>query len=480
MPPPRAPRIAYFPDSFHEVNGVAHTSRNFTAYARRHNIPMLCVRAGKTTRLLAPDGSVEALELGRSPLAVQVEKDLSFDPLFFRYSDLISATVRAFRPDVIHITGPSELGLFGAYFAHQLNVPLVASWHTNLHEYAARRMRWLSRHMGRAGAPLERAVEAAALGIASNLYRRAEALYAPNPTLCALLESTTHRPCHLMHRGVDTTLFSPTRRTRAPNDTEIVLGYVGRLSIEKNVALLPQVDAQLRTLGITPRWLIIGHGAEEAALRVALPNAEMPGVLRDEALATAYANMDLLIFPSHTDTFGNVVLEALASGVPAIVTPDGGPAHILRSATPTCCDQCADTTTPGRIANDKDFATAIAAVLNHPTTHTAMRHTTRPYALRCSWDAVFDQVLAGYPTDPTPNPFAGQFQPPPSRIKTFAQKIMSQGLQPILPLGTPKLSKRKRGKTWLRKILPSIKTSTRVRIRSRPRTSTCKMTRPKR
>jgi len=419
MLPPRAPRIAYFPDSFHEVNGVAHTSRNFTAYARRHNIPMLCVRAGQTTRLLAPDGSVEALELGRSPLAVQVEKDLSFDPLFFRYSDLISATVRAFRPNVIHITGPSELGLFGAYFAHQLNVPLVASWHTNLHEYAARRMRWLTRSLGRAGVAIERTVEATTLQITAQLYRRAEALYAPNPTLCTLLERTTHRSCHLMQRGVDTTLFTPTRRTRALDDTEIsqpVLGYVGRLSVEKNVALLPKVDAQLRTLGITPRWLIIGHGAEEAALRRALPEAELPGVLRGEALAIAYANMDLLIFPSHTDTFGNVVLEALASGVPAIVTPDGGPAHILRSAAEsaiapasTCCEKCraaqaAAPLTPGRIVNDEDFATAIAHVVNHPTNRMAMRAASRRYAQRCSWDAVFDKVLAAYPGAPTSHP----------------------------------------------------------------------------
>src|ERR1700679_4269541 len=95
------PRIAYFPDSFHEVNGVAHTSRNFVAFARGHSIAMLCVRAGQTTRTLEPDGTVEALELGRSPLAVQMEKDLSFDPLFSRYSGLISSTVRAFRPDVI-------------------------------------------------------------------------------------------------------------------------------------------------------------------------------------------------------------------------------------------------------------------------------------------------------------------------------------------------------------------------------------------
>jgi phosphatidylinositol alpha 1,6-mannosyltransferase len=395
---PSPPRIAYFPDSFHEVNGVAHTSRNFTAYARRHDIPMLCVRAGQTTRVLPPEGCVEALELGRSPLAVQVEKDLSFDPLFFRYSDLISATVRAFRPDVIHLTGPSELGLFGAYFAHQLNVPLVASWHTNLHEYAARRMRWLSRHLGHAGTHIERAVEASALHIATHLYRRAQVLYAPNPTLCTLLHRTTQRPCHLMQRGVDTNLFTPARRTRCLDDKEIVLGYVGRLSVEKNVALLPKVDAQLRTLGITPRWLIIGHGAEESHLRAALPNAELPGVLRDEALAAAYANMDLLIFPSHTDTFGNVVLEALASGVPAIVTPDGGPAHILHSATPTCCDRCARTTVPGRIAIDEDFAAAIADVLTNPITHSAMRQTARTHAQHCSWDAVFDKVLATYPS----------------------------------------------------------------------------------
>ena len=114
--------------------------------------------------------------------------------------------------------------------------------------------------------------------------------------------------------------------------------------------------------------------------------------------------MDLLIFPSHTDTFGNVVLEALASGVPAIVTPDGGPAHILHSAALTCCDRCARTTTPGRIANDEYFATAIAEVLTNPITHAIMRQTASSYAQHCSWDAVFDQVLAAYPPALTPHP----------------------------------------------------------------------------
>jgi phosphatidylinositol alpha 1,6-mannosyltransferase len=384
------PRIAYFPDSFHEVNGVAHTSRNFVAYARRHNIPMLCVRAGQTTRLLPPDGTIQALELGRSPLAVHIEKDLSFDPLFFRYSELISSTIRAFQPDVIHITGPSELGIFGAYFASQLGIPLVASWHTNVHEYAARRLRWLTKHLGSFGSSIERTAETLMLDATSRFYSRAKVVYAPNLELCTLLERTTHRPCHLMQRGVDTTVFSPSRRTRPSNDGTILLGYVGRLSVEKNVALLPAIDAQLRALGIAARWLIVGHGAEDQLLRQALPTADLPGVLSGEPLSQAYANMDLFIFPSHTDTFGNVVLEALASGVPAIVTPDGGPAHIIKaSASPT-----------GRIAPDTDFAATIADLLSHPESLAAMRLSACHYAQHCSWDAVFERVIAAYPTPP--------------------------------------------------------------------------------
>jgi len=189
------------------------------------------------------------------------------------------------------------------------------------------------------------------------------------------------RPCHLMQRGVETELFTPAKRTRGA-DGKLVLGYVGRLSVEKNVALLPHVDAELRGMGIAAQWLIVGHGAEEAMLRRALPTAEFAGVLRGEALAVAYANMDLLVFPSHTDTFGNVVLEALASGVPAIVTPDGGPAHIVRDGV------------TGRVVADVGFARAIAETVSG---FGGMREAARGYAMGCSWDAVFEKVYGAYP-----------------------------------------------------------------------------------
>jgi glycosyltransferase involved in cell wall biosynthesis len=380
-----SPRVAFFPDSFHEVNGVAHTSRNFEAFARRRGMPFLCVRAGTRGEALEREGELWTLELQRSRLSVSLERDLSFDPVFTRHRDRIERVLRQFKPDLIHITGPSELGFFGAYFAWKMNLPLVASWHTNVHEYAARRMRWLSRYLGSAAPGVEQWAQDRSLDGTTRFYRMASVLYAPNPPLCEMLQQRTGRPCHLMQRGVDTEMFSPAKRARALDDMQPVLGYVGRLSVEKNVALLPRVDKELRALGWSPRWLIIGHGADEAMLRRELGDSAMAGVLRGEELAKAYASMDLLVFPSHTDTFGNVVLEALASGVPAIVTPRGGPAYIVQDGV------------SGRVVCDEDFASAIAELLAAPELLQSMRCAAREYALGCTWDAVFERVVAAYP-----------------------------------------------------------------------------------
>ena len=190
-----------------------------------------------------------------------------------------------------------------------------------------------------------------------------------------------------MTRGVDTEAFSPTYRDRAADDNDFVLGYVGRLSVEKNVTLLATIEEQLRQQGMENfRFLIVGHGGEESWLRQRLARAEFTGVLRGENLARAYANMDAFVFPSHTDTFGNVVLEALASGVPSIVTPDGGPARIVQDGE------------TGFIRPDTDFGAAIAALARDATAHAAMRERARQYALSASWDAVFESVYARYAT----------------------------------------------------------------------------------
>ena len=379
-------RVAYFPDSFHEINGVAHTSRQFEAFAQRRDLPFLSVRAGDRYQPYVRSSRVASLELKRGFLSFALEKDLRIDLGFLRHLPLITRTVREFKPDVIHITGPSELGFIGAFLALWLRIPLVASWHTNVHEYAAKRSSWFLRFL-----PVGQSTTAAmhikqlTLAVTARFYKRARIHFAPNIELCRLLERRTGRPCRLMPRGVDTALFSPQHRDREADDGRFVLGFVGRLSVEKNVTLLKRVGEQLDAAGLTNyRFLIIGHGTGEAWLRENLPKADLPGVLRGEELSRAYANMDLFVFPSHTDTFGNVVLEALASGVPAIVTPDGGPRHIVRDGE------------TGMIAEDGKFATAAASILRDPERHAGMRQSARQYALSASWDSVFEGVYSAY------------------------------------------------------------------------------------
>lgn len=382
----RTPRVAYLPDSFHEVNGVAHTSRNFLAYAQRHDLPFFCIRAGTRPQPLEENGNLRSLELTRSRASIRIEKDLQFDPLFWRHANAVHRELIRFQPDIIHITGPSELGILGAYFAWQQAIPLAASWHTNVHEYAARRLDWLTRRLSPAFADtVSQRVEGGALFATSRFYSLARVLYAPNDELCGMLERTTHRPCHLMQRGVDTVQFSPDHRIRPLDDRTLILGYVGRLSVEKNVALFVQIERELLAFGITNfRFLVVGHGSEETSLRASLKQADFPGVLRGDDLARAYASMDIFVFPSHTDTFGNVVLEALSSGVPAVVTPGGGPKYIVREAE------------TGFIVPDSGFTSAIVTLANDRDRLAQMRIAARAYALTCSWDAVFDRVYAGY------------------------------------------------------------------------------------
>lgn len=392
---PVSPRVAFFPDSFHEVNGVAHTSRNFMAYAERHGLPFLCVRAGSGGGVVEKiRADLQSLELGRSRLAIRMERDLEFDLLFWRHIGAIGRALGRFQPDVIHITGPSELGLLGAYFAHKLGVPLAAAWQTNLHEYVPMRLSRVTRVLPmRLRSAADHGLERGSLSALLRLYRLAKVIFAPNGELCQMLTTRLTLPCHVMPRGLDTELFSPARRSRPCG--ELVLGYVGRLSLEKNVGVLPDLGEELRRLGFPDvRFLIVGQGAEEPYLRSELKDARFAGVLRGEALAEAYANMDLLIFPSHTDTFGNVVLEALGSGVPAIVTAHGGPKHIVRDGeTGIVIPPEHPAGSPGEAAL---FARAVAALARDPQRLARMGVAAREYALGCSWDAVFAGVYAAY------------------------------------------------------------------------------------
>jgi phosphatidylinositol alpha 1,6-mannosyltransferase len=377
-------RVAFFTDSFHEVNGVALTSREFVNYAQRRSLPLFSVHAGPENRI-SHRGSVTTFEFARGPVRCNLEHDLAMDLLFLRHHSRLRAALREFRPEVIHITGPGDAGLLGALAAHQLKVPLAASWHTNLHEFAATR---LIKLLGFLPAGMKSALgsltERIALDLCVRFYRLAKIVFAPNPELVRMLATRTGRPAFLMSRGIDTDLFSPARRVR--KDRAFVIGYVGRLSPEKNVRMLAELERALPAAGLRDfRFLIVGEGSERAWLQRNITAAEFPGILRGEELARAYASMDTFVFPSFTDTFGNVVLEAMASGLPAIVASSGGPKFLVEGGK----TGYVATTVP-------EFAAAIARLSHDEALRTLMGSLARKAAERLSWDRVIAEMHQNY------------------------------------------------------------------------------------
>ena len=378
------PRVALFCETFHEINGVALTARQLVSYAQRHEFPFLAIHGG-----LHPgawnEGSVRRMELKRAWLSIGIERDLQYDLFFPRYLDRIRKEVLAFQPDMIHITSPGELGQLGAYLCHDLKIPLVASWHTNFHQFAARR---LQKALGFLPGKVSRAasswVQLQGLRLELWFYGLAKVTLAPTLPQVEGLERKLHRPCFLMVRGVDSEQFNPARRTI--NDGTLRIGFVGRVTPEKGVRLLAKIEAALEAAELHNfRIIVVGHGSEVNWLKKRLRHGEFTGVLRGDPLSEAYANMDLFAFPSRTDTFGNVVQEAAASGVPSVVTNEGGPKHLVAHGE------------TGFVAEtDKEFVARVVELARDPQRLKKMGAASRQRVLGASWDKAFDQVYLAY------------------------------------------------------------------------------------
>jgi len=381
----KIPRVALFAETFHETNGAANVLRRLTAYAQEKDYPFLCVRGGKETRFWT-EGNLQILELKRSRAAIKLDTELRYDPLLWRHKNLVGKVLKDFSPDVLHLTGFSDVSQLGFYFAHFWSVLAVASWHTNGHEYAARRalqkFGWLPAKMQR---QLGNLIEKAVLHGSMKMHFLAQVQLAPNEELVRLMRKMTRRPSFLMSRGVDTEFLSPSKRQRT--DNVFTIGYVGRLQAEKNVRFLAELDAALQKAGLSDyRFLIVGDGSEEDWLRSNLRSAQFTGVLRGEALARAFADMDLFVFPSKTDAFGNVVLEAMASGVPGVVMPEGGPKFLIEHEK------------NGFIAHDdQDFCETVRRVFAvESESFAAMKTCARNAALARTWEKVFENVFDKY------------------------------------------------------------------------------------
>jgi phosphatidylinositol alpha 1,6-mannosyltransferase len=373
-------RVALFTDSFHELNGVATVSREFQAYAQRRGIPFCCVHSGPRTQV-TDSGSVRTIELKRGMFSFKLDENLYCDPLLNRYRKWTISQLESFRPDLIHITGPGDMGILGFWVSHNILVPKTASWHTNLHEYAGRRvhklLRWAPEALRERTAA---AAEHHSLRALMAFYRFSHFTMAPNQSMVDLLQERTQRPAYGMKHGVDGARFSaPSRAT----DGKFCIGWVGRLTPEKNVRAFVDIERQLLAAGERNfRFLIVGDGGEREWLRRNLQHAEFPGFLTGDALASAFASMDAFVFPSRTDTFGLVLLEAMASGVPAVLGSDAAPRVGVRDGV------------EGFVTDV--FIDGILKLMRSPELRRSMGAAARRAASLQTWDAVFDGVYKTY------------------------------------------------------------------------------------
>ncbi len=383
----RQPRVAFCTDTFDEINGVATISRQYEAYARRNRLPFLLVRPGPACWTFR-EGSTTIVEIARSRCCLPLDMGLRFDLLISRHYNWLRQQLTQFAPDIVHITGPGDIGMLATAISHRMRVPkvpLVASWHTNVHQYARLRclplLRLLPESLARS---VGNTVERGALRAAGLFYRTARITMAPNADILGEVTQRTRRPGYIMPHGVDTDRFKPSPFREAK---PITIGYVGRLSPEKNVRFLADVARQLPVGQV--RFLIVGDGSERAWLESHLPkqHSRFTGVLRGAELARAYSDMDLFLFPSQSDTFGLVVLEAMSSGLPVVSFRLSGPKSAVDDG-----HTGFTAPTPG------EFVERVEELVANTALRRQFREAGRAAALGFAWDPVFEAMYQAYET----------------------------------------------------------------------------------
>jgi phosphatidylinositol alpha 1,6-mannosyltransferase len=376
-------RIALFSDSCHEADGVANTASAIEECARRRRFQVLSVRPGTADRR-ERDGSVVHLDLARSRRAsFSLDRDLRFDLAIWRHARDLANTVREFAPDVLHFTGPSDVGQLGAWLGHRLGIPMVGSWQTNLHERVSRHftLPWASDSRR---AKIRVRAEAHALRALLLFYKIPRVVLAPDARIADLLAQGTRRPTYVMSSRIDTDTFTPRRRTWG--NTILNIGYVGPLAADTNVRLLREVESLLDGEGLDVRFTIVGEGSERAWLREHMLRARYTGVLQGDALAMTYAQMDIFACPQGADTSGHAILEAMASGVPVVAMARGSRTLVSEQGRSVLL-----------AADAGSFIDAVRTLVRDRPRREAMGVAARARALdSTSWDRLFDDVLHAY------------------------------------------------------------------------------------
>jgi glycosyltransferase involved in cell wall biosynthesis len=283
----------------------------------------------------------------------------------------------ASRPDVVHVATEGPLGWAAVRAARLLGIAVTSDFRTNFDQYSG--------HYGFGW------FAGAVRAYLRAFHNATDRTLVPTPALRAALARQGYRQLDVVGRGVDCAQFSPVHRSDAlraswgVTPTAPVLLYVGRLAAEKNVPLAFRAFATVRARVPGAKLVVVGDGPLRSKLRAQAPDAHFAGSLDGRALAQHYASADVFLFPSVTETFGNVTLEALASGLLTVAFRDGAAAVHIED----CCNGVL-----AEVGDDQGFIAGACAVAQQFRWLERMRRAARDAALAASWDHVISRFEA--------------------------------------------------------------------------------------
>ncbi|HWP96957.1 MAG TPA: glycosyltransferase family 1 protein [Syntrophomonadaceae bacterium] len=360
-------RIAVFSDTFYpQVNGISYILDRMRFYMEQKDIPHLFVVPGKEETV-----DENLLTFPGRNFVLYPEIKLAF-PKFRKIRDGLDL----FQPDVIHLATQFNMGWMGLKYGRHENIPVISSYHTDyfsyLHYY---HLSWLKKP----------------LAYYLNWFHSFSRINF-GPSLSTVKQMNELGVCHtcLWPHGVDSNIFNPGHRSipfrkQHLKDDQLLLLYVGRLAPEKNLDVLLEASRILEDHDIPYRLFIVGDGPSRLSLETRAPKSvTFCGYRTGVELASIYASADVFVFPSTTETFGNVVLEAMASGLPVIATKVGGVSDNLLDEYNGLAFQSGDPV---------DLAEKVARLVSNRKLLENLGTQALLYAQERSWDRVFDQYI---------------------------------------------------------------------------------------
>ncbi len=298
-------RVAIFSGNYNYImDGPARALNRLVAYLERQNIEVMVFAPTAKEAVIEHNGTLISVPSITLPMRSEYRLGLGLTPR-------VKARLKAFKPTIFHLAAPDLLGYSALRQAKKWGLPVVSSFHTRFDTYA--------RYYGIA------AVEKYVTKYLHNFYDQCDQVYAPSESMAdELRQENLKTDLRIWSRGVDCDRFNPARRDLAWRrsvgfaDDDVVIGFTGRLVLEKGLGFFAETIELLEKQGLAHKVLFVGEGPERNRMQKRLPKAHFTGHLSDEPLARAYASSDIFFNPSISETFGNVTLEAMASGVPCV------------------------------------------------------------------------------------------------------------------------------------------------------------------